>query len=41
MAQFYKLKIQDIYKETEDTSVITFDVPTELQDDSNFVKVSI
>jgi len=30
MAQFYKLKIQDIYKETEDTSVITFEVPSEL-----------
>ncbi|EPR72692.1 Phenylacetate-CoA oxygenase/reductase, PaaK subunit [Winogradskyella psychrotolerans RS-3] len=30
MAQFYKLKIKDIYKETEDTSVITFEVPLEL-----------
>ncbi|REE08069.1 ring-1,2-phenylacetyl-CoA epoxidase subunit PaaE [Winogradskyella pacifica] len=30
MAQFYKLKIKDIYKETEDTSVITFEVPSEL-----------
>lgn len=32
MAEFHKLKIADIYKETEDTSVITFNVPLELQD---------
>lgn len=32
MAEFHKLKIADIYKETEDTSVITFYVPFELQD---------
>jgi ring-1,2-phenylacetyl-CoA epoxidase subunit PaaE len=31
MAQFYKLKIKDIYKETSDCSVITFDVPKELE----------
>lgn len=32
MAEFYKLKVADIYKETDDTSVITFDIPSDLQD---------
>ena len=32
MAEFHNLKVADIYKETEDTSVVTFEVPTELQD---------
>ena len=36
MAQFYKLKIKDIYKETEDTSVIDFQVPTELENEFIF-----
>ncbi|MBR9913884.1 MAG: 2Fe-2S iron-sulfur cluster binding domain-containing protein [Algicola sp.] len=36
MAQFYKLKIQDIYKETDDCSVVTFEVPENLQDEFNF-----
>ncbi|WP_407557372.1 FAD-binding oxidoreductase [Winogradskyella sp. 4-2091] len=31
MAEFHNLKVADIYKETEDTSVITFDVPSDLQ----------
>ncbi|SDZ87536.1 2Fe-2S iron-sulfur cluster-binding protein [Bizionia paragorgiae] len=31
MAEFYKLKVADIYKETDDTSVITFDIPSDLQ----------
>ncbi|WP_299519647.1 2Fe-2S iron-sulfur cluster-binding protein [Winogradskyella sp.] len=30
MAEFYNLKVQDIYKETEDTSVVTFDIPSDL-----------
>ncbi|WP_299130216.1 2Fe-2S iron-sulfur cluster-binding protein [uncultured Winogradskyella sp.] len=30
MAEFHNLKIADIYKETEDTSVITFEIPVEL-----------
>ncbi len=30
MAQFHNLKVADIYEETEDTSVVTFDVPEEL-----------
>ena len=36
MAQFYKLKIQDIYKETDDTSVVSFAVPNELKQDFKF-----
>ena len=36
MAQFYKLKIQDIYKETDDCSVISFEVPEELQNQFKF-----
>ena len=31
MADFYSLKVADIYKETEDTSVVTFQVPNEVQ----------
>lgn len=31
MAQFYKLNIKDIYKETDDTSVVSFEVPVHLQ----------
>ncbi len=30
MAEFYTLKVADIYKETDDTSVITFEVPLNL-----------
>ena len=30
MADFHNLKIKDIYKETEDTSVVTFDIPSNL-----------
>ena len=36
MADFHNLKIADIYKETEDTSVITFDVPEELHQEFAF-----
>ncbi|NNC69888.1 MAG: 2Fe-2S iron-sulfur cluster binding domain-containing protein [Flavobacteriaceae bacterium] len=31
MPDFYNLKVADIYKETEDTSVVTFDIPADLQ----------
>jgi ring-1,2-phenylacetyl-CoA epoxidase subunit PaaE len=31
MAEFHNLKVAGIYKETEDTSVVTFDIPSELQ----------
>ncbi|MFD2915556.1 FAD-binding oxidoreductase [Psychroserpens luteus] len=36
MAEFHNLKVADIYKETEDTSVVTFEVPSELQDAFKF-----
>ncbi|AEH01456.1 2Fe-2S iron-sulfur cluster-binding protein [Lacinutrix sp. 5H-3-7-4] len=36
MAQFYKLKIQDIYKETDDTSVVSFAVPDNLKNEFKF-----
>jgi len=36
MAEFYKLKIKEIYKETKDTSVITFDVPQALHETFKF-----
>jgi len=32
MAEFHSLKVAEVYKETEDTSVITFEIPIELQD---------
>ncbi len=32
MAEFHNIKVLDIYKETSDTSVITFDIPKELQE---------
>ncbi len=38
MAEFYTLKIADIYKETKDTSVVTFDIPKHLQDDFRFIQ---
>ena len=36
MADFYNIKVADIYKETDDTSVITFDIPSELQNTFKF-----
>jgi ring-1,2-phenylacetyl-CoA epoxidase subunit PaaE len=36
MAEFHNLKVADIYKETDDTSVVTFEVPSELQDAYKF-----
>lgn len=30
MAEFHNIKVADIYKETEDTSVVTFEIPVEL-----------
>lgn len=31
MAKFYSLKVSDIYKDTSDCSVITFDIPENLK----------
>ena len=36
MATFHKLKIKDIYKETDDTSVVTFAVPSEISSEFKF-----
>jgi ring-1,2-phenylacetyl-CoA epoxidase subunit PaaE len=36
MAEFHNIKIGDIYKETDDTTVVTFGIPEELQDDFHF-----
>lgn len=36
MPTFYPLKVKDIYKETDDCSVVTFDVPKELESEFNF-----
>ncbi len=36
MAQFHKLKIRDIYKETKDCSVIDFEIPDELKNEFAF-----
>ncbi|MDB9782401.1 FAD-binding oxidoreductase [Winogradskyella sp.] len=38
MAEFHNLKVADIYKETEDTSVVTFDVPADLQEEFKFTQ---
>jgi ring-1,2-phenylacetyl-CoA epoxidase subunit PaaE len=32
MAEFHNIKVLDIYKETNDTSVVTFDIPEELKE---------
>ena len=36
MAEFHNLRVADIYKETEDTSVVSFEVPLELHDEFQF-----
>ena len=36
MAEFHRIKIENIYKETEDTSVLTLDIPEELQSEFRF-----
>ena len=36
MAKFHNIRVKDIYKETDDCSVITFDVPEELHNAFNF-----
>ena len=36
MADFYNIKVANIYKETEDTSVVTFKIPLELHDEFKF-----
>lgn len=36
MADFYNIKVAEIYKETKDTVVISFDIPENLKDKFNF-----
>ena len=36
MAKFHSIKIQDIYKETKDCSVVTFDIPDDLKTSFNY-----
>jgi ring-1,2-phenylacetyl-CoA epoxidase subunit PaaE len=36
MADFHRIRVAEIYKETEDTSVITFDIPESLQSQFSF-----
>ncbi|WP_179344129.1 2Fe-2S iron-sulfur cluster-binding protein [Winogradskyella ursingii] len=36
MAEFHKLKIADLYKETDDTSVIEFEIPPALREEFKF-----
>ena len=34
MAKFYPIQIADIQKETKDCSVVTFDIPNDLKEES-------
>lgn len=36
MANFHEIKVKDIYKETEDCSVVTFDIPPALYEEFDF-----
>jgi len=36
VATFHKIKVKNIYKETDDCSVVTFDIPNELKDNFKF-----
>ncbi len=36
MSKFHKIKVLDIYKETDDCSVITFDIPSNISEEFNF-----
>lgn len=38
MPKFHKLRVRDVRRETEDTVSVAFDVPTELQDEYNFIQ---
>ena len=38
MADFHKLVVKDVYKETKDTVAVTFDVPESLQSDFQFTQ---
>jgi ring-1,2-phenylacetyl-CoA epoxidase subunit PaaE len=36
MPSFFPIKVKDVYKETEDCSVVTFDIPEELKSDFSY-----
>lgn len=36
MAKFHPIKVRDVYKETKDCSVISFDIPEDIQNDFRF-----
>lgn len=36
MAKFHEIKVKDVMKETADTTVVTFNIPEELQEDFKF-----
>jgi ring-1,2-phenylacetyl-CoA epoxidase subunit PaaE len=36
--QFYPLQVKDLYKDTENAVVVTFDVPDELMDEFAFIQ---
>lgn len=38
MSQFHKIRISDIYKETDDCSVITFDIPDSLKQEFRYMQ---
>ena len=38
MADFYNIKVADIYNETKDTVVLTFDIPENLKEKFKFKK---
>ncbi len=38
MAEFHKIKVAEVYKETKDTVVVTFDIPEHLQDNFKFTQ---
>ena len=36
MSKFHSIKIADIYKETKDCSVVSFDIPDDLKNEYHF-----
>ena len=38
MAEFYEVKIADLYKETKDTVVVTFDLPDSIKEEFGFIQ---
>ena len=38
MAKFHNIQVKDVYKETDDCSVITFNIPKNLENDFNFTQ---